>query len=225
MNVAKNFTGGEDDNYYEQSKNRRNIQSPSNDSRTTYSNITKTRTHPKVHEFKLKISDDAETTKLSDAELNKVVLWTNAAAQVKAILQKGDKIELKFNSELTIERTKLLLELIINNKTKINSLKDQTTLVPLNRTPLQADDSEISDYLAKFGTLKGSIRRKTCPNGPLKGLENGSITALMILKHPLPSYHYLRGKRFEAPYKGMNKTCYWCLEPGEKYKNFILGYA
>ena len=45
----------------------------------------------------------------------------------------------------------------------------------------------------------------------------------MTLATPMPSYHYLRGKRFEAYYKRMVKTCFWCLEPGEKCKNYILG--
>ena len=106
---------------------------------------------------------------------------------------------------------------------EINSLKDQFTLVTLNRTTLQADDSKIAEYHATFGTIKGPIKRKTYPDGPLKGLENGSITVHMTLAIPMPSYHYLRGKRFEAHYKGMVKTCFWCLEPGEKCKNYILG--
>ena len=82
---------------------------------------------------------------------------------MKAILQRGDKIELKFDDEFTVERTKLLPELSINYMVKINSLKDQFTLVTLNRTPLQADDTEITEYLTKFGTLKGPIKRKTYP--------------------------------------------------------------
>ena len=40
---------------------------------------------------------------------------------------------------------------------------------------------------------------------------------------PMPSYHYLRGKRFEAHYKGMVKTCFWCLKSGKKCKNYVLG--
>lgn len=180
--------------------------------------MTKTKTLPKVHECKLKISNNAEITKLSDAELNKVVLWTNAASRVKAILQRGDKIKIKFDNEFTVERTKLLPELIINDMVKINSLEYQFTLVTLNRIPLQADDSEISEYLTKFGTLKGPIKRKIYPDGPLKGLENGSINALMTLAIPLPRYHQHRGKRFKAHYKGMVKTGFWCLEPGENAK-------
>ena len=137
-------------------------------------------------------------TKLSDAELNKIVLWATAAAKVKAILQRGDKIEIKFDDEFSVKRTKLLPELSINNIVKIHNLKYQFTLITVNRTPLQADDTEITEYLTKFGTLKGPIKRKTYPQGPLKGLENGSIAALLTLAIPMPSYHFLRGKRFEA---------------------------
>ena len=81
---------------------------------------------------------------------------------------------------------------------KILRLKDQLSLVTLNRTPLQADDTEITDYLSKFGTLKGCIKRRTYTEGPLKGIENGTITALISLVTPIPSYHCLRGKRFET---------------------------
>ena len=97
-------------------------------------------------------------------------------------------------------------------------LQKQFSLVTLNRTPLQADDTEITEYLTKFGTLKGPCKRRTYPEGPLKDLENGSITALMTLAIPMSSYHYLRRKRFEAYYKGMVKTCFWCLKPGENVK-------
>ena len=102
-------------------------------------------------------------------------------------------------------------------------MKKQYALVTLNRTPLQADDEEITDYLSKFGTLKGPIKRRTYTEGPLKGIENGTITALISLETPIPSYHWLQGKRFEAYHRGMVKTCFWCLEPGEKCKNFMLG--
>ena len=76
-------------------------------------------------------------------------------------------------------RTKILPELSINNMVKILRLKDQLSLVTLNRTPLQADDTEITDYLSKFGTLKGCIKRRTYTEGPLKGIENGIIATLM----------------------------------------------
>ena len=101
---------------------------------------------------------------------------------------------MKFDDEFTVERTKILPELSINNIVKILSLEKQYTLVTLNRTPLQADDAEITDYLSKFGTLKGPIKRRTYTEGPLKGIENGTITALMSLATPIPSYHYLREK-------------------------------
>ena len=130
---------------------------------------------------------------------------------------------MKFGNELTTELTKVLPELVINNSIKINSLKEQAILVRLSRTPFEADDQEITHYLEKFGTLKGPIRRRTYTDGPLKGLENGSITALITLTRTLPSYHSLRGKKFEAYHRGMNKTCYWCLEPGNKCENFIMG--
>ena len=65
------------------------------------------------------------------------------------------------------------------------------------------DDNEITNYLGKFGVLKGQVRRKTYAEGPLKGLENGSIPALMVPAQPIPSYHLLKGKRFEAYYKGV----------------------
>lgn len=96
-------------------------------------------------------------------------------------------------------------------------------LLPTQKVFWKVDDREITNNLAKFGTLKGPIRRKTYPERSLKGLENGSITALITLSHPLPSYHYLRGKKFEAYYKGMTKTGYWCLEPGNKCKYFNMG--
>ena len=101
----------------------------------------------------------------------------------------------EFDDEFTVERTKILPELSINYIVKILSLKKQYTLVTLNRTPLQADDAEITDYLSKFGTLKGPIKRRTYTEGPLKGIENGTITALMSLETPIPSYHWLQGKR------------------------------
>ena len=96
-------------------------------------------------------------------------------------------------------------------------------MVTLNRTPLQVYDSEISNYLGKFGALKGPVRRKTYAEGPLKGLENGFITALMVLVRPIPSYHLLKGKRFEVYYKGMTKTCYWCLKSGDECHGVIKG--
>ena len=181
------------------------------------------KTRTKVHEFKLKVANNAKVPKLSNAELREIVLWATAAAKVIAILQRGDKIEMKFDDEFTVERTKILPELYINNIVKILSLEKQYTLVTLNRTPLQADDAEITDYLSKFGTLKGPIKRRTYTEGPLKGIENGTITALISLETPIPSYHWLQGKRFEAYHKGMVKTCNWCLERGEKCKNFMLG--
>ena len=206
MNVAKSITNGDDNNYFEQIDHQENTERNHNDNKATYSKIAKMKTRTKVHEFKLKVANNAEVPKLSDAELSKIVLWATAAAKVIAILQRGDKIEMKFDDEFTVERTKILPELPINNIVKILSLQKQYTLVTLNRTPLQADDEEITDYLSKFGTLKGPIKRRTYTEGPLKGIENGAITALISLETPIPSYHWLQEKRFEAYHKGMVKT-------------------
>ena len=232
MNVEKNPAKGEDANYYEQEESQGDF--PNNQLglmasaqptieaiKTTYSSVT--RPKPKVFEFKLKSSDNADVLKLTEAELSKVVVWATTAAKVKAIFQRGDKVEVKFGEHFNHDQIKLLGELVINNRTKINSFKETGTLVTLNRVPLQVDDNEITNYLGKFGALKGPVRRKTYAEGPLKGLENGSITALMVLTQPIPSYHLLKGKRFEAYYKGMTKTCYWCLKSGDECHGVIKG--
>ena len=86
MNVAKNVTNGDDNNYFEQIDNQENTERNYNDNKPTYSKIAKKKTHTKVHEFKLKIANNAEVPKLSDAELSKIVLWATAAAKGKAIL-------------------------------------------------------------------------------------------------------------------------------------------
>ena len=77
MNVEKNLTTGEDDNYFEQLDTHDIIQTPSNGTKDTYSTVTKAKTLPKVFEFKLKIANDAKTIKLTDNEFNKVVRWAN----------------------------------------------------------------------------------------------------------------------------------------------------
>ena len=185
MNVEKNPAKGEDANYYEQEESQGDF--PNNQLglmasaqptieaiKTTYSSVT--RPKPKVFEFKLKSSDNADVLKLTEAELSKVVVWATTAAKVKAIFQRGDKVEVKFGEDFNHDQIKLLGELVINNRTKINSFKETGTLVTLNRVPLQVDDNEITSYLGKFGALKGTVRRKTYAEGPLKGLENGFLS-------------------------------------------------
>ena len=92
--------------------------------------------------------------------------------------------------------------------------KDKSTLVTLGNAPMETEDETFTKYLSKLGKVVSTYRNQKYKSGPLKEVENSNKTVKLELKADvqIQSCHMIDGKKFEIHYKGMPKTCWWCLK-------------
>ena len=83
------------------------------------------------------------------------------------------------------------------------------TYVSIRQVPFDMDNALLENILGKYGKVYG-IRRNRFAYGKAKGLENGTRTARMELKHNIPSSMNIQGHLILLLYNGQNKTCFKC---------------
>jgi len=99
------------------------------------------------------------------------------------------------------------------------------TWVTIENTDYQINCKTITRWLSEFGTLAGELTLEkedyevtTEEEERYRGvvLGTGNLTVKMQLDHPIPQLLPMAGKRVKIYYKGIQKLCTNCLQPGHQ---------
>ena len=138
----------------------------------------KTREESNVRTFKLKFSE--RTTYLNQEHLAKIAQWATKAGKIKGLFQRTDGVEVQFAPGVPASRIETLEELQVSDQARLTTPWSKWTLLRLQQVPMEVDDQQLADYIARFAEVKGPIRRLTYKEGPIKGLENGSQNSSLL---------------------------------------------
>ena len=99
------------------------------------------------------------------------------------------------------------------------------TWVTIENTDYQVDCKTIKSWLSQYGTLVGDLTLEKEDYEVSKEEEEryrgvvlgtGNLTIKMRLDHPIPQLLPMAGKRIKIYYKGIQKLCINCFEPGHQ---------
>ncbi|KAL3277850.1 hypothetical protein HHI36_013191 [Cryptolaemus montrouzieri] len=75
--------------------------------------------------------------------------------------------------------------------------------------PIELSNNKIKDFLTRFGVVK-YIRNEKYNGDALYKIENGIITAVIIIKNKIPSYITIDGLTLLVTYPNQQMTCMIC---------------
>lgn len=92
---------------------------------------------------------------------------------------------------------------------KILNLNSTTTLVTVKNVPFEMENETIASALRRYGRVS-SIKIHTHTHERAQGIQTGTRTIKMEVKHKIPPTITIRGYTLSITYSGQGKACFTC---------------
>lgn len=136
-------------------------------------------------------------TGIQFVRVNKIIIKFSAEAPFRLFLEKYEGWEASVPASLG------------GGTVKIINLSSATTLVTVKNAPFEMQNEAITNALRRYGRVS-SIKRHTHTHERAQGIQTGTRTVKMEVKHKIPAAITVSGYTLTITYSGQARACFRC---------------